>query len=126
MCKTCRGPIDSFMKEIQSDNHQFKRWNTTSVNMVIITIIENEATQKQKQICRDLLKKFLEWYKKNKKDEYTPDHGFTAMYPMDFIKDFAHNTYDTKEACKIFNENRKDIHGTIDNETESKSTCSIL
>lgn len=86
MCMQCHSFLSDTQvlaelnQSLNSEKEEFDQWNTTSVSHVLIAMSGHNGPV-CKKVAIKLLQRFLNWYKKNKKDNYYPRCGIEKMYP---------------------------------------------
>lgn len=83
MCYNCHGnqmdTLRTYNEILQTQKFCFEKWNTTSINHLIISMSNHDGNE-CKRVAIELYKKFLEWYKINKSDGFFPINGIEKMY----------------------------------------------
>ena len=117
MRKQCHATMskETLLSQLQEslNNPQYERWNTTSVDHILLSL-EGNDDEKCQRLALEILEGFLVWYKNNKYDRYYPDHGLQAMYSYSCLE----NIYNAAKVClSVKNEHsNQTIHDIIEEE----------
>ena len=77
--------IKYYRNYINNNQQNFDVYNVTSIGHIFILMSGLYGDEPQ-QLAIKLMKKFINWYKENKPDNYFPDQGCKQMYPISALE----------------------------------------